>query len=186
MGFQIEGDLYTADVTGKGQLKVRAISSENEAAISREEQRSFNVVFSGPTMTDGQYVAYIKNTSTTRNMHIWLTRCGAEGTAPIIWKIHSVTGTAANGVAVTPINLNLSSGLTAEATTIGDQGGTAISGLTSEGVVAQFRHANQASFDVPFHGTLILGPGNAIAVEADDGSVTASEVLIRFYYEDIV
>lgn len=188
MGLQIEGAVgtgYGAAVTVRNRLKTDALVASREFIIARDDQRAFNVYCTGTTMTDGQYVAYIKNTSTTRNMHIELVRVSGEGTAPIIWKIHKVTGTAANGQASTAVNLNLGSSVTPEATILEDGGATAISGLTEDGVIAHARHANQSQFDIPFAGVLVMPPATAIAIETDDGSLTTCETLIRFFFEDI-
>ena len=138
MGFQIEGGAgsgFAAHVTKRGRLKTDTMTETREFIVARDDQRAFNVYCTGTTMTDGQYVAYLKNTSSTRNMHIQLIRVSGEGTAPIIWKIHKVTGTAANGQAATPVNLNLGSSVTAEATVLEDGGATAISGITEAGVI---------------------------------------------------
>jgi len=185
MGFKIEGPSgFTADTTSRNRIKVDAITEQREVIVSVDDQRAFNVFCTG-AVADGEYVAYLKNTSTTRNLFIQLIRVGGDGTAPIIWKVHKVTGTAADGTTATAVNLNLTSGIQPEATILQDGGGTAISGLTSEGVIAYARHDDAASFDIPFAGALVLGPQNAIAVESDDGTMSIAECLIRFYYEDL-
>lgn len=188
MGLQIEdgtGDGPSAGVTARNRLKVDAISTPHEVVVSRDDARAFNAVCEGVTVGDGEYGAYLKNTSTTRNLFISLIRVSADGTVPILWKIHKVSGTAANGAAVTAVNLNLGSAISPEATILEAGSGTAISGLTQEGEIAFQRHGDQESANIPFDEALILPPQTAIAVELDDGGSATTEVLLRFFYEDI-
>jgi hypothetical protein len=113
-------------------------------------------------------------------MFIKTVHLGAANAA--LWKIWSVTGTAAGSNALTPTNLNLGSGLTAEATARGDG---AITDLTPVSLIKALRHADNGHQHAEFHDAVILTTGTAIAVEYDTGTGGAAEVTFDFHYEDI-
>lgn len=181
MGIQIDsgtGAGFSAGVSSRKRLLTESMAANHESVIALDDERAFNAVFNDASAAAGNYVAYIKNTSATRNMFIHLVRVQAANAAR--WRIFKVTGTG-SGTTVTATNLKLSSSVTPEATILADN----ITGLSTDGEIAPIRTAASASFDAPFDGSLILGPQNAIAVEYDTGTTGAAECLIRFFYEDI-
>jgi len=147
---------------------------------SRDEGLAYHAVYDGMTASAGDLVAYLKSTSTTRNLFIDEINFG--GVESIKWKVFAVTGTAASGETVVPTKINLSKGIAAEAE--GMAGDTAITGLTvGEQIAVERSEAGHTDVD-DFHGALILGPGNAIAVEYDTGTTGICEVEIIFHFED--
>jgi len=182
MALKIEsglGDGRVAGVSPENRLMVAASTNIKGHFISRDDNLAVNPVSHDATAAAGTHVFYFKNDSATRDFFVDLMRVG--GVASILWKVWSVTGTAADGSALTPVNLNLKSGATAEATA---RGGDAITGLTQVDEIATVRSAANANTDIPFDDMLILGQGDAIAVEADAVSSTdVAEVLMRGYYE---
>lgn len=151
------------------------------SAFQAESGLTFNVISHDATAAAGTHPFYFKNDSTTHLFYVDLMRVG--GVASILWKLWEVTGTAAGGSALTPANMNLTSGVVASATARGDD---AVTGLTQVTELATVRSAANNNTDIPFDDTLILGNGDAIAMEADAvGSTDVAEVLLRGYFKAI-
>ena len=152
---------------------------------SRDDGLAFNAISIGDNdYAIGEYCMYLKNTSTTRNLfikHIEFHSVDASR-----FKVFEVTGTAAAATAIIPSNLNLGSGITAEATSMG--GGAAITGLTAVKLIGTHRTTALGESEMDYADALILGPGDAIAVELDAeyGGITGIvELDIFFHYENI-
>jgi hypothetical protein len=150
--------------------------------ISRDDQQAYNAIMdSAYSATAGDYVFYYKNTSTTRNCFI--RQMEFHSVQSVKWRIWEVTGTAAAGTTITPSNLNLSSGLAAEAICMG--GGATITGLTTVKQVGIHRSLSGSESAMNFEDALILGPGKAIAIEYDTGTTGICETDMFFHYEDL-
>ena len=182
------------DGKGKsGDMSVSASQRGNVSAktaprifyISRDDERAFNAItVGGNDYAAGEFCFYLKNTSSTRNLMIQHLEFHSEDAVRFI--INQVTGTAAGGTAITPSNLKLSSGIPAEATAMG--GGAAITGLTVSKVIGTHRTTALSESEMDYGGALILGPGNAIAVEFDSeagGTSGIVEIDAFFHYEGI-
>ncbi len=182
MSFKIEdggGTGNTAGVNKRQRLKVEASTDLVGHFVSLEDGQAFNVVSHTASAAAGQHILYLKNTSPTRTMFVNLLRVGASSAA--VWKIWEVTGSAGTATVLTPSNLNLSSGILAEADSRGD---LAVEGLTQGSQLAHVRHGVNMHADIPFDDILILGQNDAIAVEYDAGvNGSTAESLIRFYYK---
>ena len=168
-----------------GTAENRALVSSRQAErimySSRDDGLAYSAVYDSMTVAAGDICAYLKNTSSTRNLFISDTTFG--GVEAIKWKVFTCTGTAAAGESVTPVELNISKSFTAEATAMA--GDTTITGLTAVAQVGCFRSAALSSFDNNWHNALILGPGDAIYVEYDAGTTGLCEGEIFFHYETI-
>ena len=160
---------------------VSAKSRKRMFYISRDDQLAFNAVMPTYSATAGDYVYYIKNTSSTRNLFIQSLEF--HSVEAVHWKIWKVTGTAASGTAITPGNLNLGSGKTAEATVMG--GGATITGLTTDRQIGTHRTEATGEAGMDFGEALILPPNSAIAVEYDTGTTGLCEIDCLFFYEDV-
>jgi len=147
---------------------------------SRDEGLAYHAVYDGMTGTAGDIMAYLQSNSTTRNLFIDEINFG--GVEAVKWRVFAVTGTAASGEIIMPAKLNLSKGIAAEATAMA--GDTAITGLTTGDQIAVERSGPLNTVVDDFHGALILGPGNAIAVEYDTGTTGLCEIEIIFHFED--
>jgi hypothetical protein len=164
------------------------VSSKNAARIfyiSRDDSLAFNAISIGDNdYADGEFCMYLKNTSATRNIMIQHIEFHSVDATRFI--ISEVTGTAAGGTVITPSNLNLASGIPGEATAMG--GGAAITGLTVVKVVGTHRTTALSESEMSYEGALILGPGNAIAVEKDteySGTTGIVEIDVFFHFETI-
>jgi len=177
---------------GKGKNGDMSVSASQRGNVSaktaprimyaaRDDGLAFNAVYDGITAAAGDYTAYLKNTSSTRNLFVKHVEFHAA--EAVKWKLWSVTGTAAAGESVTPSPLNLSKSIPAEATAMA--GNTSITGLTTVLHLGAHRTPATDSSEMHFDGALILGPGDAIAIEYDSGTSGLCSHDIFFHYEDI-
>lgn len=176
-----KGSGKSASVSSVQRLNVSAKINPRIFYISRDDGQAYSASMSGFSADAGEFVFYLKNTSSTRNMFI--SQITVSALQAVLWKLWSVTGTAAAGTSITPTNLNLSSGLIAESISMG--GGAAITGLTEDGILIPFRSTATASMNGSFVDALILGPGKAIAVEYDTGTTGICDVNVMFHYENL-
>ena len=173
-----DGSVRTVHVSPDNRLMVAAKGNVRGFFVSRDDKRLFNGTCIATSSTAGAYQAYLKNTSPTRNLFVDIVRVGALNTA--LWKVVKATGTATGGSTGTITNMNMGSGITAEATLTQNN----VGGFTAGNVIAMARHAANSDKDIPFDDTLVLPPQTAIAVEYDTGSSGASEITMRFFFED--
>lgn len=183
MALQIEDGLGSGRVSGVSpQHRLMTAAETNVTAhfVSKETGRAFNWNSIDGAAAANDIIFYLLNTSATRNLFVDVMRVGAANAA--LWKVTIVTGTAAGSSAITGTNLNLGSGIQAEATS---RGSGAITGLTAGTTIATARNAAGASTDIPFDDVLIIPPNVAIGVEYDTGTGGLAEVLVRGYYRVI-
>jgi len=181
---------YTDDVNGNfqeargsdGRLNVSARSDARAYYNSRDKGQCYTVPFSHPTAGDGEYSAYWKNTSPNKTLVI--SSIGVNSDDIARFKLWFVSGTAANGTAFTPTNLNKTSANDAEATALTDGGGTAISGLTEDGLIDDLRVSANGHEEFRLSDRIRLGQNDAIAIEMDAGTSTPDVNGVIFaYYE---
>ena len=182
MGLQIEdgrGRGYISSVSESNRLNVSSKANPRAFYISRDDGLAFNIS-SADTDTDaGDIICYIKNISTTRNIYIRQIHYGGANAA--LWKTWKVSGTA-GGTSITPSNLNLTSGKSAEAVAFGSN---PVTGLSLDELISSHRTVAGAHGIEPWEDVLILGPNDAMAVEYNTGTTGPAEVNIEFHYEDI-
>jgi len=171
------GDM-SVSVTQRGNVSAK--TAPRPMYAGRDDGLSYSAIYHF-TAAAGEHVAYLKNTSETRNMFIGDISFG--GVQSVLWKGFFVTGTAAAGESVTPIPTNKSKNIAAAAEAMA--GDTAITGLTEAGEFTTRRSPANDTNEENFDGTVILGPGDAIAIEYDAGTSGIGEVDIHFHYEDI-
>jgi len=149
--------------------------------ISRDDGLAFNAIMPSFSAAAGNYVFYIKNTSSSRNL--MLNHIEFHSLEAVHWKVWQVTGTAAGGTAITPKNINLGVGIPAEATSMG--GGSTITGLTLGDQLASHRTQATGEAEMDFGGGLILSPSTAIMVEYEAGTTGLCEIDCLFHFEDL-
>lgn len=183
MSFTIDdgrGRGFRASVSEKHRLNISSKTARRVFYISRDDKRAFSVTSIDGGAASGDFILYLKNTSTTRFMYIDDVHVSAVNAA--VWKLWSVTGTAASSSALTPSNLNLSSGITAEATARGDG---AVADLTTDRLITAKRNIATGGEDMDIKSALVVGPNDAVAIEYDTGTSGLAETSIDFWYEDI-
>ena len=169
-----KGDVAGVSPTGN-RLNVSSRSDDRIYYVSRDNGDAYSVV-SIDTAAAGEYNFYFKNISKTQKFYVEAFTLGSAVLA--IFKISKVTGTA-SGTTITPTNLNTTSGNTADATAMGD---AAVTGLTPAAVIDVISVTADDSKEVRFHDALILGQGEAIAVEYDTGAGgTMHATMFGFY-----
>lgn len=181
MGLRIE------DATGTGQgvgvsptgnrLNVSSRSDDRIYYISRDNGDAYTMTSVDTPSAGGEVNFYFKNTSTTQKFYIKDLIMGAADLA--IFKLWKVTGTG-SGTAVTPTNLNFTSGNVASATVLGDG---AVSGLTLANLLAVVSVQADDAKRIDLHDAIILGQGDAIAVEFDTGSASAIHISMLGFYD---
>lgn len=178
MGIQIEGGNANQTFVGRdGRLHVESRTVSQEYLFSRDNERAYCAVFSEASVAAGEFAAFIRNDDTDRLLVVSNIKVAALNAAT--WKLHKVSGLAAGGTAVVPLNMNFVSGFDAVGTFLTN----APTGLTSAGEAAEARHA--AALGVTLYGgmTLILAVGQQLAVEYDLGTTGEASVVIQFFYE---
>jgi len=183
MGLNItdgKGRGYDASVSESNRLNTSSKQARRIFYVARNDARAFTATSVDADSAAGDIVFYLKNTSTTRNMFVKDIHVGGVNTS--LWKFWVVTGTG-SGAAITPTNTNLGSGITAEATCLGN---AAVTGLTTGALFGIVRSPANGEIDEDFDGALILAPNTAIAVEFDtSGSNSVTEVICAFHYEAV-
>jgi hypothetical protein len=169
----------SAEVNALNQLMTRAVSENRAAYVSDTKGEAWTVHADDADVAADEYLIWLKNTGTTPIVINSIFTSNQDADA--IWKLHSVTGTGGTAAAITPVNLNLSSGNDAEVSCNGGAGG--VSGLTSSSVitgwaggVAYFNQTINLWLDA-----LIIGTNDAIALEFDVGTGTRAMTTIMFH-----
>lgn len=150
---------------------------------SRDVGRAFNLVFDHQTAAAGEFSVYWKNTSPNR--HLVIEHVGMNAVENTRVKLHFVTGEAAGGTSVTPLNVNKVASADAEATCRQAAAGDAISGLTSAGTIDFVSVSANGHEEFRLNDTVRLGTGDAIAIEYDEGTSGDFFGLIAGYYEEV-
>lgn len=176
-----KGSGRQASVSSVQRLNVSAKTQGRIFYASRDFGLAYNAVYDDITAASGDIVAYLKNTSSTRNLFV--THMEFHSVENVKWKIFSVSGTAASGATVIPSTLNLSSGIAAEAEAM--SGDTAITGLTTLTQIGTHRSQALGDSEMHYDGALMLGPGDAIAIEYDTGTTGLCSVDVHFFFEGI-
>ena len=168
-----------ADTTDSNEMKVYSPVGTHRASLLGDAY-VINMRDAGPTASE--YSLYFKNTDSSRNFVVSSIESYATD-ADVEWILTTVTGTAATAPAIKPVNLNLSSAKSADATCTG--GATGVSGLTPVTTIKQWFNgvANTTEY-IDLKDSLILNNGSAIAVEYQAGTGGAVILCVSGYYID--
>ena len=163
------------------RLNVSAKTRDRMYYVSRDDEQAFNAVMPTFSASNGEYVFYLKNTSSTKN--IFMHTIEYHSLQAVHWKVFQCTGTAAGGTVIIPTNMNLGSGRLAEATCMG--GGATITGLTITAQIGTHRTEATSEAEMNWGGGLILAPNTAIVVEYDTGTTGLCEIDCIFHFETV-
>lgn len=166
-----------------GRLNVSSRSDSRGYYNSRDVQQSYSMTFNHPSAADDQYSFYLKNTSVDKTLVI--SSIGVNSTNIARLKFWSVTGTATDGIARVPHNLNEASPNDAAAVALHDGGGTTIGGLSTEGIeVDDIQLIANGHQELRLFDRKRLGQNDAVALEVDLATSTPTVFgVIFFYYE---
>jgi hypothetical protein len=182
-------------VNTRNQAEIRSTNISEEHEVSNSDGRSFfansaDTANTLTTATGNTYsILFIKNTSASRNLVIEKVLSSADTAGGVIvWRKNMTEGSIGDNNTHTPVNLNFSSALSAEATVYNwDETGTSgITGLTGGTVVKTF--ITGVGFTVhPIDGAIVLGQGNSLTVQYINGTGgdVEFECGIRFYYTTV-
>jgi hypothetical protein len=171
-----------ASVSSVQRLNVSAKNAGRIFYASRDFGSAYNLVAESGSVAAGAYTMYLKNTSSTQNLFISVIEFhSVENTK---WKIWEVSGTAAGGAVNTPAELNIGKNIPAPVSAMDSSGGT-ITGLTNVTQLGTHRNTALGDSEMDFGGAMILGPGDAIAIEMDTGTTGIVSHDLKFWMEDI-
>lgn len=175
-----KGQIEEASGSDK-RLDTSSRSSERIHYVSRDDGQAYTVVSHDPTGAAGTFALYLQNISSA-GLLLYVDKIRTGGIETTLWKVFFVTGIAAGGSVLTPVNMNKSSSSAAAANARGDD---SITGLTTDGEIASFRTDANSHDEVKFDDAVILGQNDAIAIEVDtdDGTPNIVEMDITFYME---
>ena len=176
-----KGKAGDCSVSASQRLNVSAKTKNRLFYISRDDGLAFNAIMPSFSAAAGEYVFYLKNDSSTRNLMV--DSIEFHSVQAVHWKIFVCTGTAAAGTTITSGNLNLGSGIPSEAVAMG--GGATITGLTLGQQIGTHRTEATGEAGMDFGGGLILTPGTAIVVEYDTGTTGLCEIDTLYHFETI-
>lgn len=163
-----------ANVGADGRLAVRAVfNSEFDDAIEIDEQ-GYTLSSNYSTGGTNEEVIYIKNTSTTLDLHIDTVEATADAAG--LWTLFRVTSGTAAGSTIIPTNMKLASPNAAAVTAFGDASVTGT--LTGTEIAVKLGGANS---DVVFttEGFLSLGQNEAIALTY---ATTSQAIAVTIYF----
>ena len=182
---------FTSDSTGAlekmqgsdGRANVSSRSDSRAYYNSRDKGQTYSMVFDFQDAAAGEYGFYSKNTSTTGQTLVIdeINLCAVQNARIKLWY---VTGTAASGTLITPTNLNSSSGNSATATVMeGASAATGITGLTTAGLIDFVYVSANDTKSMGLRERLRIAPGDAIAIEYDEGTTGDMSGVVFGYYE---
>ena len=147
---------------------------------SRDESEFFTLSWDDGSSAAGDFIVYWKNTDATgRSLIISLVDLNSDANAS--FKLHTVTGTAV-GASITPHCSNRVSPKSAQAIAV-EAAGTAITGLTSSGMVRHKSVTADQSGEIGTQDTLRIGQDGAIAIEYEQGAGGRTWGTIEGFYE---
>ena len=168
-------------VNAESRGKISSSNAERGFFAARDKGLSYSAVYIFDAAAT-EHVAYLKNTSTDKNLFIGNVSIGTVNS--VLFKLFFATGTATTGETVIPVPTNKARTLAAPASAIA--GDTAIASLGVDGLVGIQRTTSNATVQKDYKGLLQLGPGEAVVWEYDTGSSGIGEIEALFHFEDIV
>lgn len=172
------------------RFNVSARSDSRRYYNSRDKKLSFSLVFEMTDPIATEYVAYWRNASPTLTLVISAVGINAEeDSTGVRVELDYVTGTAAGGTEIIPLNLNRADGGGAapdDAVVMAMEGGgasTGITGLTADGEIDRISVHAGAHQEFRLGDTLRLGLNDAIAVHVSEITSTGDVygVMYGFY-----
>lgn len=165
------------------RMKTSASTGSKIYYNSRDEEQAYSAVYEMTDASAGEYVMYVKNTSTTARTLV-LKGVAANSINAASFKLWFVTGTAADGSSGTPVNLN--KGSSNSATAESREGGSAaagISGLVTDGLIDIVFTDDNGHEEFRLEDSVRLGQNDAIAIEYDRGTTGDVAGVVFGYFE---
>lgn len=176
MDFRLEGGISgkTMDVNSRNMGRVVAASLSPQAHNALVDTRTWTTSDTQTPTGAADEFFYLLNTST--RLSIVLTRLQFNAASTETITLARVTGTAAGGTTLTPVNRSLGSGRTPPATI---ESGADITGLTPGATLEVFEGTVGDPIDLT-NRPIVVRPGEAVALSATTGAI-AILFLVDFY-----
>jgi hypothetical protein len=183
MGFEVDdgtGQGYSAKVGSDNRLYTRTVQISEGHHINQENQKNWALPFEGVNPTAANdYIFYLRNSGNT-DLYIADFRLSAD-TAATQLKIHSVSGVAAGGTTLVPINKTIGASPSPNAII---EYGADITGLTDDGTIYFMQ---LAVVDTLYHlriGSKIRIPkGKAVALSVETPTANITGVVSLYESE---
>lgn len=181
------GSGQRAQVDASNRLKTKAITNCDckDNSINKAQSYEFATgAFIAPTTTAEHAILYLKNTSSTKRLHIHVIRtCGSVVQQWLLYKNDTGGTIISDANAGVEVNHNFSSSNVAEA----DVWAASAAGKTRSGGAVMSQHINDVGHsEIPFEGALILSQNDSLTLTVQNvaSATTLCCVRIHAYYED--
>ncbi len=180
---------YPNDVTGSiqiahgsdGRLNVSSRIDGRRYYNSRDLEQSYSVPFQDADADAAEFVAYIKNTDTTKTLVV--SSIGINSSIAGTFILHKMNSTVGTGTDLVPVNLNFASPNTAAMIAVKGTGGVGVAGAGSAAILDVLQVATNAHEEFRLENTLRLGQNQAVAIEYDRGASSVVEGVFFIFFE---
>jgi len=163
-----------------GRLDVSARNNLRSYYISRDDGQAYTLGSEVSGAVTDDIVLYWQNTTTVSRI-LFIDQVLFNSSLALRWEVLFVTGTAAGGSSLAPVNLNKTSSNPAQSNS---RGNGVITGLTEGDTVSFVRSPVSTCIVESFDDTLILGQNDALAIKVSSAAgATDVEVTVRGFYE---
>lgn len=158
-----------ARINRRGQLEVSSVSESVERFANTIDGRAFTVTVQETPTGANDYFFYLKNDSDeyayiVEGMNY---RVASAETVEIFIGGTSI-GTPTGGTAITPVNMNTSSGKSAELTC---EGGSDITGVTGSQMPYRLHLTSTETKYINFEQDIVVGPNGVLVMRAVSGAI---------------
>ena len=177
-----KGTGHQAAVDKENRLQVFSVTLSKFASTSETHGSSFCWTSATAALAANDTLLWLTSSSTTQILHIQ--KIYVWGDVPTVFKVHCPTYTAPAGTLVTGVNLNRTSGLSAETVAYTDE---TTNVFAQTNVITTVRN-NEATADefgqwINYDGALILGYHNCVAIDTTI-ELAAFQCTIMGYFHD--
>lgn len=165
-----------------GRLNVSSRADDRAYYNARDQKQCYTAAFDFQTSASGEDAFYLKNDSSTLSLVV--SSVGLNSVVSTKWKLWKVTGTAAAGNVLTPVNTNLSSSNAADCTA--REGGSAATGITGLSDVALIDYAYSGAYgheELRLGDRVRLGQNDAIMIQVFETAGEDVSGVVFFYFE---
>lgn len=173
------------EVSGSdGRLSVSSRSDGRGYYNSRDMSESYSLIFDDANATANDIIVYLKNIKTD-GKHMVIRSASINGEVTSKFSFITVTGTAAGGAVVAPVNLNVA-GVSKEASVTAlataDSSSTPMSGLTQDKQIDHVQVVAGGHEEFRFQDQIRIGQGQAVAIKMDAGTADSQAFGVIFFF----
>lgn len=160
------------------RLRVRPLSEWERAVADGRAYSWSNATYD---YTAADTIIGVENNSSTQDLYI--ERIVLTGDTASEFVVHTSSAVTMAGTAITGVNLNRNSSLTADATAIGDETGNGQAAASYSGRLVSGRFANNGIVDLEIGGAIVLPDDHNIGIDFITNGAAAN-CTIWGYYKD--